>query len=232
MISLLLPTRERRDSLDRLYQSAMDLADKPERVELVVYVDGDDQSYDSYEKERLIKVRGPRNMDDGKVNLSKKWNHCWDQCKKNVVMHCGDDIAFRTKSWDSIVMTEFEKVPDRILLVYGDDGIQHERMSTHGFYHRRWVETLGYFCPPYFSSDFNDTWLFEIGGAIGRRVYLPDLSTEHMHVSVGKMPDDQNSRDRIARHHADDVANLYRSLADKRIQDAEKLRQAIARWTG
>jgi hypothetical protein len=44
-ISLLLPTRQRPEQLKRFYDSAMSLANKPYEVEVVVYIDKDDRSY-------------------------------------------------------------------------------------------------------------------------------------------------------------------------------------------
>ena len=51
MISILLPTRGRRDSLHRLISTSMELANQPERIEVVVYIDDDDPSYDGLEME-------------------------------------------------------------------------------------------------------------------------------------------------------------------------------------
>ena len=48
---------------------------------------------------------------------------------------------------------------------------RRKNFLTHGFLHRNWVETVGYFVPPYFSSDFNDTWLNEVADMIGRKIY-------------------------------------------------------------
>ena len=64
-------------------------------------------------------------------------------------MHCGDDLTFDTPGWDGVVREAFEQTPDKILFAYGNDlGPHGETFGTHGFVHRRWVETLGYFVPP------------------------------------------------------------------------------------
>ena len=121
----------------------------------------------------------------------------------------------------------FAGVEDRILFVHGDDGIQGARIGTHGFLHQRWVDTVGYFVPPYFSSDYNDLWLTEVADAIGRRRYIPQVLTEHLHYSVGKSPVDANTRERLERHAADNVDERYRQLVGERDEDARKLREAM-----
>ena len=178
MISLCCPTRGRPDNVRRLVSSAMATATCPDEIECVFYFDDDDGASRPLladrgliDEERVIVIVGPRTV------LSECWNRCAERARGEILQHCGDDIVFRTREWDTLVAQAFEAVPDRILLVYGRDGIQDQNLSTHGFVHRRWVDTLGYLCPPYFSSDWNDTWLFDVAGAIGRAL----LSAGHVH---------------------------------------------------
>lgn len=224
MISVLVPTRGRPDGVRRLVTSARDTA--TDEVRFVFYVDDDDEPspavVDELSETLLV---GPR------IVLSEMWNRCWEHADADVAMHCGDDIIFRTHGWDQRVLHEFDRYPDRIVFVHGEDGIQHGNIGTHGFLHRRWIETVGYFVPPYFSSDYNDLWLSEVADALGRRVYLPDVYTEHMHPVAGKAPLDLTHQERLARHQQDDVERLYRDLVDRRAEDVAKLRLAISGYT-
>jgi len=120
----------------------------------------------------------------------------------------------------------FEAHADKLIFVHGNDGHWKEKFGTHGFLHRKWLEVTSYFVPPYFSSDFNDTWLNEVANELGRRVYLPFL-TEHMHPLWGKADWDQTHKERLARHDKDKVEELYKSLAPRRAEDVRKLKQAI-----
>lgn len=228
MISVLLPTRNRPASVARLLDSALETAGT--EVEFVVYVDDDDPSADAtldvLHRFGAVVVRGPR------IVLSGTWNRCYERARFDVVMQCGDDIVFRTDGWDERVLEAFERRPDRLIFVHGDDGFQRERIGTHGFLHRDWVDVVGYFMPPYFSSDYNDLWLTEVADALGRRVYLPDVVTEHMHPVAGKGELDQTHRERIARHQRDDVDGLYRRLAPERAADVARLRAAILTVAG
>lgn len=222
-VSVLLPSRGRSGSLVDLVRSAGETAVNP--VEFVVRLDDDDPHLPDYQEApfgagvRLL--LGPRRV------LSECWNECAAAARADVLMHCGDDIRFRTDAWDVLVLAEFERWPDRLVLVHGRDGIQDERVATHGFYHRRWMETVGYFVPPYFASDYNDLWWTEVADAIDRRRYLAAVYTEHLHPAAGKWPMDQTHVERLARHSAEDCDGTYRRLAPERAADAEKLYHAI-----
>lgn len=222
-VSVLVPTRGRPANVERLVESAYRTAELP--PQFVFYVDDDDPQRDATIE--VVTRRGGEVIVGDRVVLSEMWNRCVDFAKHDVLMHCGDDIVFASHAWDTRVTQQFHEHDDKLLLVHGRDGFQDARLATHGFYHRNWVETLGYLVPPYFSSDYNDTWNTEVADAIGRRVYLPDVYTEHMHPVAGKAELDQTHRERLERHARDDVATLYASLASRRAEDVAKLRAAI-----
>ena len=211
----------------RLLESA--LATASGLFELVYYIDSDDHA-SQREAERQQEtgaaiqiIVGPR------IVLSDCWNRCAEIARADILMHCGDDIAFRTPGWDAAVRDAFAGVPDRILFLHGYDNEEKPRgrFGTHGFLHRRWVDAVGYFVPPYFSCDWNDTWLNDVANALGRRLFIP-IYTEHLHPYHGKGKLDQTHRERMARGQRDRVAQLYRQLAPKRQEDVEKLRHAIS----
>lgn len=232
-IALLLPTRQRPEMLMRLYESAMDLAAHPEHVRLVAYIDDDDHSYDELIESpppRTIFIIGPR------MTISKCWNLCHERIKDEATIfhHCGDDIVFRTQDWDKTVRNLFGEYPDKIVFAYGNDGSTESNnyeFGTHGFIHKNWTDTVGYFVPPYFESDYNDTWLNEVAKAIGRHRHI-DIMTEHLHFSLGKMEADQNTRDRLERHEQQNPGEVYsgRSMRIRRADDAEKLRQFMENY--
>ena len=203
LISLLVPTRGRPIEFRRMLESAMDLATYPRQLEVIAYHDEDDTSgYYGFEKVQWIK--GER------ILLSQMWNECYDRSAGEILMHCGDDIIFRTPGWDTVVRETFAASEDKILLVHGDDVTPNtDALATHGFLHRRWVETLGYFVPPLFSSDWNDVWLTEVADMIGRRVKI-DIVTDHMHYAFDKAPYDETYRQREERGARDDVGKIYK----------------------
>jgi hypothetical protein len=208
--------------------SIVDTATHPELIEVITYIDDDDQSYD--ELDLFVDwniVRGPRSHDGLVGNLSVMWNHCYEVSTGAIVMHCGDDIVFRTEGWDDVVRRAFADVPDNILFAFGRDGFQDgNNFGTHGFIHREWVEAVGYFVPPYFVSDYNDVFLNDVAKAIGRHREIP-IFTEHMHYINGKAEIDQNTRERLERHQSHRPDELYYS--DK-VQG--EVREAVERLLG
>lgn len=229
--SLLLPTRQRPTQLMRLYESATKLASKPELVEMVVYVDEDDNSYDQLIESpppNTIFIRGPRKT------ISKCWNDCWQASTGDIFFHAGDDIIFRTKGWDDVVRNKFAEFDDRIAFIYGNDGngeSERNQFGTHGFIHRNWTDVVGYFVPPYYESDYNDTHLNDLAKGVGRHHHV-DILTEHMHFSLGKSEIDQNTKDRLARHETQKPDELYnaRQQRQERAEQIEKLRQYIENY--
>jgi hypothetical protein len=232
VISLLVPSRGRPEMLAAMWSSAVHTAADPARLELVVYLDDDDPAVDGYATrplpwvESVVWLRGPR------IVLSQMWNRCWERAEGEILWHGNDDIRFNTPGWDRRIRRTFAEIPDRIVLVHGNDGIQGAALATHGFLHRRWTDVVGTMVPPYFSSDYNDTWLTEIADRIGRRCYLPEVDIEHLHPVAGKGPLDQTHRDRLERHRRDGVDARYASLTQERIRWASLLKAAMGTPVG
>lgn len=220
MISLLVPSRGRPDQLVGMWESAHATAAHPEQIELVVYRDDDDPTEPPDLGDATV-ITGPR------IVLSEMWNRCAEQATGEILWHGNDDVLFRSAGWDTAVEAAFAAVPDRIVLVHGRDGFQDAALGTLSFLHRRWCDTVGYFLPPYFSSDYNDLWISEVADLLGRRVFLPDVFTEHMHPIIGKGEWDQTHQDRLERGAQDNVGQLYQDLAPQRADDVRKLREAM-----
>lgn len=219
MISLLAPTRNRPDWALRMWESAQ--ATAVGDIELVLYVDDDDPSLSELDAiEDATIVIGDRCV------LSDTWNRAYAKAEGNIVMQAADDLVFRSHGWDKAVAEAFPH--DGIALVYGRDGYQDEKLATHGFVTRKWVETVGYFLPPWFVSDYSDLWIDDVAEKIGRRVFLPEVYIEHMHPDAGKAELDRTHRERLERHKRDDPGRLYASLANDREMDAVKLAQVMA----
>lgn len=219
MISILLPSRGRPANVARLWESTE--ATTLDEWEMIVRLDDDDPS-DYPDLPGVTYLHGPRAL------LSTYWNECWEKAAGSIFMHAGDDITFETPGWDRIVRAAFP--PDGIAFVHGDDGnpdrVRALGFGTHGFLRREWPETVGYFVPPLFSSDFNDVWLNDIANALGRRV-LVDILTEHHHPAFGKAGLDATHLERIERHQADDCDAIYVEHDWERIRDMKKLRAVM-----
>lgn len=247
IISLLLPSRQRPHFMDRVWKSALETCEFENKLEIVFVLDDDDKA--SAIEVKKMATNDPRVkylIQPRDTNLSRLWNKAYELSTGSILMHLGDDIVFRSNDWDTCVRNEFNKYPDRILFVYGRDGIVDKpvvgkdgqiqtytsHFGTHGFIHRNWVQTVGYFVPPYFVSDYNDTWLNEVSEKLGRKVFVPEIFTEHMHYTAGKAPVDRNTADRLQRHQETKVDHLYASteMKQKRQADVDKLAAFISRF--
>lgn len=226
MIALLCPTRGRPDNMRRFVKSAYETATYPVRVLPVFCIDDDDRESVKVACELdCVYVRRPRGV------LAECWNACAQHpnlaASCVVLGHMGDDVVFRSPGWDVRVAETFRQFPDRIAFVYGRDGVHDERLGTHGFISWQWYKALGRVTPPYFAHDYCDTWLNEVADLIGRRVFLPDVVTEHLHPDVGKAERDQTYRDHEAAGERENVRELYLGLGGERLADAAKLRAVM-----
>lgn len=223
-ITLLVATRKRPLLLQRMFDSAIETAKYPDLIEMSVYVDNDDLAT----QEHLKTMKGNIQVTVGeRIVLSDIPNKAYKKASADILMGCSDDLIFRTKDWDEKVINIFNQYEDKIVLVFPDDLNQRDRLAILFFLHRKWVETLGYFLPPYYSCDMADVWMDEIAKALNRRIYLHDIVIEHMHYSIGKAPFDETYAETRARGHRDNVWQLYNQHRDKRLEDIQKLRSVM-----
>ena len=223
MISMLCPTRNRPEGLLRLVTSALETATSPEEIEIVAVVDPDDSSYVQLIEAKLSQVKWV--FVDEPVVFSDLWNLAWWEASGPIYQMVADDMVVRTPAWDTLVREAFEAVPDRILFVYGYDGIQ-EDMGTFGFVHDAWTSTVGRFCPPYFSSDWCDVWLDEVAAKLGRRHRVEALF-EHLHGNLYPEARDQTWQENNMRRDRDNPGELYKQLQGEREVEVSWLREAM-----
>ncbi len=203
--------------------SAREMSLHPENLEFILFVDDDDLESAITAKQIGAKiVIGPRN-----IIHSARWDKCLPHAAGELLFHANDDIVFRTKGWDKMLEDWFSTSTDKIWMVHGDDlGCQRSNFGCHPCVHRKWVETLGYFIPPYFDGEFGDGWVNDLANRIGRRKFLPFI-TEHMHYLFGKAKIDQTTKDYRERNDKQNPRAIYEEREAERIADSEKLRKCI-----
>lgn len=222
MISIMTPSRGRSNQLLRMMHSAIQTAKKG-NIEFIVSVDEDDlETAITCNNVGALFVVMTRN-----TIHSARWDKCLPLASGELLFHANDDIVFQTDGWDKIIEDEFEKYPDKILMVHGDDlGCQRENFGCHPCVHRKWVETLGYFIPPYFDGEWGDTWVNDLANRLGRRKFLPFV-TEHMHYIFGKAEIDQTTKDYQERQSKQNPSQIYIERESERAADAQKLRAVM-----
>lgn len=248
-IDILLPTRARTNRVEELLDSIEKTADDLSKIFVYFYVDDDDTKTIDHISEVLKKYSINISFIIGeRIVLSEAWNKLWKESNSEILMLCADDVRFESSGWDTLVREQFEKSKDKILFVFGNDGItpkNHygEGFGTHGFVSRKSTEILNYFVPPYFACNFNDTWINTLYGKRGwnrsyqqkgpergvdRKVELYDeMIIKHYHCSVyGEYAD---STEGEMRGKMSESTGLFfsKELTDKRIEDIEKLKKHL-----
>jgi hypothetical protein len=149
-----------------------------------------------------------------------------DECRQaggcNVVTHVGfmgDDHRVRTPGWDYALT----RAAGPWGIAYGDDGIQGEALPTAVVLAADIVRTVGHIVPPTLQHMYIDNYWRELGIRIGRLIYMPGISIEHLHHSVGKSQVD-------ATYLATNNAERY--LADQMAWEAYQADGSLARDAG
>ena len=184
MISFCCPSRGRPDLAKRL----VDTATKTQKgqTEFLFYLNNDDEKLEEYkdlldEKHYTI---GPNQ------STCYSWNQLAYKASHDIVMLMGDDVQVQTKDWDQLIVDEFDKYEDKILMVVPSDGRPKNigkygnkvklwndspLPAAHFAVHKNWINTLGYLAPPYFWHFFVDSYTQKVARKLNRCLYLPTV---------------------------------------------------------
>lgn len=159
-ISVLLPTRGRTESLRRSLHSLVDLADHPEKIELLLAFDDDDAESAQWFENNIaphLHAQGSRYTAFsfprlGYLRLNEYLNSLAARSHGRWLFFWGDDGIMHTQGWDSRVdeVTQFRVV----------------RIPTHNQHPyaifpivpRAWFEMFGYLSP----HQLTDSWVSQI----------------------------------------------------------------------
>ena len=168
MISLLCPTRGRPKQALNLYKSF--IGTQSNKNELIYCIQEDDPSckeYVSIFRENYIKYYLTETMP-----TSYLWNQMAFTAKGDLLTLIGDDVEILTKGWDKIIEREANRYADKIFVITVDDGRTDRPQGKfmhcpHPTVHKKWVETLGYFVPPFFMHRYLDSYTKNLAIEIG-----------------------------------------------------------------
>ena len=229
-IAIVLGTRNRPNNIHRFTDSIYKTAQNPKLIETIFYVDNDDvQSQDTLDEigtfhENVRYIVGP------KISLNQISNEGYKQTEADIIGYFGDDFIFHTNCWDRRIKEEFEKIPDKIGLIWGND-LYNKVTATHGFIHRNWIESLGYVTPKQYDGDYGDTYLTDLANKIDRSIYMSDVVFEHKHWSVKdeygkpKAENDITYQEKNQRGYGGSIPCQIQYANDEglRVQEAQKL---------
>lgn len=165
-VSLCIASRGRPELL---VQAVWDALDKTERsdTKIVVALDSDDPKGSPHgmpEDPRIIISIGER-----EDSLGAKYNRCASIAPADLYVLWSDDIKFKEHGWDEQLFKAEQSFQDNIGVVYFGslpNVFQPGMAVTHKF-----MEAVGFFCPPYFPYWWHDTWIDEVGSLSGRIIH-------------------------------------------------------------
>jgi len=182
MISFCIPSRGRPDLAKRLVDTAT--ATQTGKTEFLFYLNEDDTTLEKYKDlldEKHYTV-GPNQ------STCYSWNLMARKAKHDIVMLMGDDVQIQTQGWDNIIVNEFNRYQDKILMVVPSDGRMKGTLkydmdepnlwpdkplpAAHFAVHKNWINTLGYLAPPFFWHWHVDSYTQKVARKLGRCLYL------------------------------------------------------------
>ena len=214
MISIVCPSRGRPIQARRMYGSALNTARG--EVEVKFYLNNDDPKITAYD---VPSVTGPD------MPTAWSWNKLALESRGELIVLGGDDTIFKTVGWDDRLREEMW--PDGIgVLAFND--LRSKGAAPHTCVSRKWIDTLGYFCPFWFHHWYVDTWNVDIAKRINRFKWLEDVVLEHMTFKNNKASmDDTYRRIRDSWIAGRDQA-IWAATERYRAADAEVLRKCVS----
>lgn len=219
-ISVLIPTRKRPQILERMLESLVPTAEHPEALEVVVCIDDDDEETLALDLDRwsVKRIVGPR-QSMGKLNAI-----CYARSTGGIVILGNDDIVVRTQGWDERIREAARRFPDQVYLLYPNDLMKGNRLSTFPVVSRAMCDAIISPFPAEYRGAFIDVHLLDIfrqleGMGHKRIVYLDDVIFEHMHYRLGKSEFDATYRERD--RFGDD--RTFMALLEARLWAAKRL---------
>ena len=183
---MIVPSRRRPHNIAALWEAWRNTTTSA--AALVVAADDDDPTLRDYEEvcgDRGIElIVGPRLRmvpTLNKVALERAPHHF-------ALGFFGDDHRPRSHAWDQRYLDELHDLGTGF--VYGDDLLAHERLPTQVAMTSDIVQTLGWMALPGLDHLWCDNVWWDLGHALNKIRYLPDVIVEHQHPLAGKAEQD------------------------------------------
>lgn len=230
-ISVLVPTRQRPESLQRMLTSLRSTSERPDLLEVVVYIDEDDmQSLQldlaEWNVKRLV---GPRRT-MGALNTA-----CLERAGGSIIILGNDDIVVRTPGWDRKIRGAAQEYSNEIYLLYPNDLFKKSKLASFPILSKSACDAIGDPFPAAYRGAFIDVHLMDIFKKLERcghsRIkYLEEVVFEHMHHRLGKSELDTTyrNRSRVGDDDAFLTLALERTCAAARLAGVISGRAAVA----
>lgn len=195
---VIVPSRGRPENIARLWEAWQDTATG--RAYLLVCIDEDDPAEPEYVAHHRHHLRrymlstrhrngfAPRLNDEARLAADPM-----TRADPFALASWGDDHVPHTHGWDAALVDALHELGTGY--AYGNDLFQGPNIPTAWAQTSDIVRTLGWMTPPPLAHLYVDNAVFDLGHAIGRIRYLPEVIIEHLHPATGKVEWDQLTAD-------------------------------------
>lgn len=232
-IVILTPSKKRPEGIKRLVESSYNTASFPDRIYYYFLIPkSDKKSEEMIEKLKLeltpniyIKYESKRKDED--VNYSKFWNILYNKSRISRDPYCygfyGDDVEFKTFSWDSIIVEEFKKNQRKpFMLRTNETGANFRKNSTLFFTNSILHDILGRYLDTDYIQTYMDTDLHEICTKAGCFEFFRHIITYHHSIVLKRAPIDDNYREKIPNRHRIINADHELFYSERKKKEREK----------
>lgn len=222
----LVPTRNRVENALGLLHTWYDTT-REDDSGLLFVVGTEDPRFDEYENripEQHLFIFPERGLVKALNYVAPRYTSQYE-----AIGFMGDDHRPRTHGWDSAYLGSLRDMGDGY--VYGNDLLMGERIPTQVAISSSIIEVLGFFGPSGFTHLCVDVTWKDMGEALGRIKYLPDVIIEHMHPAAGKAENDTgyqyaNSSDMVTKDEVEYVRWKREDFPDQVLKVKKFLGQA------
>ena len=227
-ISILLPTRERSRKFKRMLDSLMKTCTKPERVEILLLLDEDDNELKNYQK--IIKSNDYINISI-KIFIKNLKTHAIRNnflAKKingNIIFTLNDDMIFVSNNWDKIIDKEFSKIDyKKPYCLWISSDIKYRYLHCdYPIINKAWYERLGYVGSEFFNFWYLDTWICDLSFRSGKFLVTPKIKVDQLSANKLNEEIDNTYLKNINTDKADKDFKIWVNTADERVKESLKL---------
>lgn len=191
--------------------------------DLCIYLDNDDPNLIYYIEniDKKYYIVGDR------MPVAQIHNHIIDiHPAYQYYMPINDDIKFLNNGWDIMLINAINERGGGWGIAFGrdTDGVEfYPQFPTFSVVSRNIINTIGYVYPRELKMMFGDTFLLDIGRAIGKLFYVPDIVIQH------KQPVHLDTYEVKSKDFYNSERDAYAKYIDNKLEDdVNKLLEAIS----
>jgi hypothetical protein len=184
MISLIIPTRKRIESLNRLFDNIVNTCSSTSNLEVLLRIDDDDidtirfvEQYSTKSKLLIRTIIGKRGK--GYVDLHNKISELCQISAGKFLFFLADDVQFMTKGWDEKILATYDSIyRDNIFWVRTSHNEEGNPWAQCFAISRDWYNVTGHLGTCY----QQDTEFNCVARYVGREVFIKDIVVIHHRV--------------------------------------------------